>query len=235
MPDFNNFLERTQMLLGKQAINTLKESRVAVFGIGGVGGYVVEALARAGVGAIDVIDNDTVDSSNINRQILAAQSTVGLYKTELAKTRIKDINPYCVVTAHNLFFTPDTAESIDFSQYDYVIDAIDTVAGKVQIILSANKALVPVISSMGTGNKLDAAAFRVADIYDTRVCPLARVMRELCRKNGIKELKVVYSPEPPLKPAADLTDNARIPGSVSFVPPVAGFIIAGEVIKDLIK
>lgn len=228
---------RSLLLLGSQAANILKRSRVAVFGLGGVGGYAAEALARAGVGALDIIDNDVIDITNINRQILATHSSVGQCKTDVAARRIKDINPDCAVTAHKLFFTPDTADSIDFSLYDYVVDAIDTVAGKKQIIISSKEAGVPVISSMGTGNKLDPTLLTVADIYDTRVCPLARVMREICRKNGIKRLKVVYSPEQPKKPrpakADDLKFDGRIPGSVPFVPPVAGFIIAGEVIKDL--
>ena len=237
MSQTNGEFARTRMLLGTRAISILKRSRVAVFGLGGVGGYAVEALARAGVGALDIIDNDIIDITNINRQILATHGSVGKYKTEVAERRIKDINPDCTVTAHRLFFTPDTAESLDFSVYDYVVDAIDTVAGKKQIVLSSKEVGVPVISSMGTGNKLDPAALKVADIYDTRVCPLARVMREICRKNGIERLKVVYSPEQPKKPLAEnrgeLPDSGRIPGSVSFVPPVAGFIIAGEVIKDL--
>ena len=224
-------LYRTGMLLGADSVMKLKRARVAVFGVGGVGGYTVEALARAGVGAIDIIDNDKIDLSNINRQILATHSTVGEYKTEVARRRIVDINPECSVTKHNIFFLPDTADLIDFSLYDYVVDAIDTMTGKKQIILSAKEAGVPVISCMGTGNKLDSTAFRVADIFDTRVCPLARRMRDICRKNGIKHLKVVYSAEEPIKPANDTC----VPGSVSFVPSVAGLIIAGEVIKDLIK
>ena len=222
-------LYRTAMLLGADSLTKLNKSRVAVFGVGGVGGYAVEALARAGVGAIDVIDNDKIDLSNINRQILATQSSVGEYKTSVAARRIRDINPDCEVRTHNLFFLPDTADQIDFTAYDYVVDAIDTLTGKVHIALSAKLAGVPVISSMGTGNKLDPTAFRVADIFDTSVCPLARRMREVCRKNGIEHLKVVYSRERPIK-----TDTS-VPGSVSFVPPVAGLIIAGEVIKDLIK
>ena len=233
MAEKENAFSRTEMLIGKSGLKKLKQARVAVFGVGGVGGFCVEALARAGVGAIDVIDNDTVTLSNLNRQILATRSVLGMQKTEVAKVRIKEINPDCTVTVHELFFMPDTAEKIDFSVYDYVVDAIDTVAGKLQIILSAREAGVPVISSMGTGNKLDPTAFRVADIYDTSVCPLARVMREICRKNGIEHLKVVYSKEAPIKQKS--TAKKPVPGSVSFVPSVAGFIIAGEVIKDLIK
>lgn len=237
MAQMKGALARTEMLLGANALEILKRSRVAVFGLGGVGGYAAEALARSGVGALDIIDNDIIDITNINRQILATHSSVGQCKTEVAERRIKDINPDCAVTAHRLFFIPDTAGNLDFSVYDYVVDAIDTVAGKKQIIISSKEAGVPVISSMGTGNKLEPTLLTVADIYDTRVCPLARVMREICRKSGIRHLKVVYSPEQPKKPLTerpeDLPDSGRIPGSVSFVPPVAGFIIAGEVIKDL--
>ena len=221
------------MLIGSDAVNKLKNSRVAVFGIGGVGGYTAEALARAGVGAIDVIDNDTVDISNINRQIIATHSTIGEYKVDVAMRRISDINPNCRVTPHKLFFMPDSAQQIDFSVYDYVVDAIDTVTGKKQIILSARQAGVPVISCMGTGNKTDPTAFEVADIYETSVCPLARVMRGICKENGVKNLKVVYSKEPPKKNSGE-NDN-RFPASISFVPSVAGLIIAGEVIKDLTK
>lgn len=230
---------RTEMLLGSEACEILSGSHVAVFGIGGVGGYVVEALARAGIGAIDVIDNDKVTLSNINRQILATRNTLGEYKTDVAARRIKDINPACSVIEHRVFFLPDTADLIDFTKYDYVVDAIDTVEGKKQIIISSKSAGVPVISSMGTGNKLDATAFKVADIFDTSVCPLARVMRDVCRKNGIEALKVVYSKEPPRNTreadSGKFSQNSRTPGSVSFVPPVAGLIIAGEVIKDLIS
>lgn len=237
MEQTDGAFSRTEMLLGTQATDILRRSRVAVFGLGGVGGYVAEALARAGVGALDIVDNDTIDITNVNRQILATRSSLGKYKADVAAQRIKDINPDCAVTAYKLFFTSDTADRLDFSVYDYVVDAIDTVAGKKQIILSSKEAGVPVISSMGTGNKLDPTLLTVADIYTTRVCPLARVMREMCRKNGIERLKVVYSPEQPKKPrgakGGDLPGGDRIPGSVSFVPPVAGFIIAGEVIKDL--
>lgn len=226
--------KRTEMLLGAENIHKLASARVAVFGAGGVGGYVLEALTRAGVGAIDVIDNDKIDVTNINRQILAVHSTVGELKTDAAIRRIKDINPQCTVTAHNVFFLPETADIIDFSAFDYVVDAIDTVAGKKQIVLSSKQAGVPVISCMGTGNKLDPTAFKVADIFDTSVCPLARMMRDFCRKSGIKKLKTVYSPEIPAVPKGDICGDARTPGSVSFVPSVAGLIIAAEVIKDLI-
>ena len=222
---------RTAMLLGDKAVNKLSVSRVAVFGAGGVGGYVIEALARAGVGAIDVIDNDKFDLSNINRQILATKRSIGKLKVKVAAEHIKDINPNCAVTPLKLFVLPETVSEIDFSLYDYVVDAIDTLTGKLSIIIAAQDAGVPVISSMGTGNKLDPTAFRVADIYDTSVCPLARRMREVCRKSGIKELKVLYSKEQPVKPAVD----TGVPGSVSFVPSVAGLVIAGEVIKDLIE
>ncbi len=226
---------RTEMLIGKEAVRRLNNCRVAVFGVGGVGGYAVEALARAGVGAIDLADNDRVSASNINRQIIALQSTVGRYKTEAARARILDINPDCKVVCHNVFFTPDTAAEFDFSLYDYVIDAIDTVAGKKQLIISCDAANVPIISSMGAGNKLDPTRFEVADIYATSVCPLARVMRGICRENGIEKLKVVYSKEPPKRPESKTEERKQPPGSISFVPSVCGLIIAGEVIKDLIK
>ena len=239
MEKSENMFSRTEMLIGAESVEKLKNSRVIVFGVGGVGGFTVEALARAGVGAIDVVDNDNVSLSNINRQILATQSTVGLNKARVAGQRIKDINPECRVKVYNMFFMPDTAGEIDFSCYDYVVDAIDTVAGKEQIILSAREAGVPVISSMGAGNKLDATAFTVADIYETSVCPLARVIRSFCRKNGIEHLKVVYSKEQPRKPAGvhlPESETKKVPpGSISFVPSVCGLIIAGEVIKDLIK
>ncbi|MBR5923555.1 MAG: tRNA threonylcarbamoyladenosine dehydratase [Clostridia bacterium] len=227
---------RTEMLIGKDALSKLKKCRVAVFGIGGVGGYTVEALARSGVGAIDLIDSDRVSVSNINRQIIALNSTVGQYKTEAAKARILDINPECNVVCHNVFFTPDTAMSFDFSVYDYVVDAVDTVTAKKQLILSCKTAGVPIISSMGAGNKLDATRFEVADIYSTSVCPLARVMRAICRENGVESLKVVYSKETPKTPEKTEKNGGKdVPGSVAFVPSVCGLIIAGEVIKDLIK
>ena len=226
-------LVRTKMLLGEDALEKLAQSRVAVFGVGGVGGYVVEALARGGVGAIDVIDSDTVAPSNINRQILATFDTVGKKKVDVAERRILSINPEAKVKKHDVFYLPETAHLFDFSQYDYVVDAIDTVAGKMELVKRANEAGVPIICSMGTGNKLDPSAFEVADIYKTSVCPLAKAMRTLCRKNGIKHLKVVYSKEEPITPKE--TDDKRTPASISFVPPVAGMILAGEVIKDLIK
>ena len=246
-----NQFSRSQLVFGKDAMDILAQSRVAVFGIGGVGGYTVEALARSGVGALDLIDDDKVCLTNLNRQILATRSTVGKYKVEVAKERILDINPKCVVTTHQTFFMPDTKDQFDFSQYDYVVDAIDTVTGKMEIIRCARDAKVPVISAMGAGNKIDASAFRVADIYKTSVCPLARVMRRLCRKEGIKHLKVVYSQEEPIRPQEDMSISCRahcicppgtarkctqrrdIPGSTAFAVAAAGMILAGEVVKDL--
>ena len=246
-----NRFSRTELVFGADAIEKLKNCRVAVFGIGGVGGYTVEALARSGVGALDLIDDDKVCITNINRQIFALGSTVGKYKVDVAEERVHDINPECEVRTYKTFFMPDTKDMFDFSLYDYVVDAIDTVTGKKQIILCAKEVGVPVISSMGAGNKVDPTAFRVADIYDTSVCPLARVMRNICRKNGIESLKVVYSEEKSVRPLEDDSISCRkhcvcppgtarkctvrrdIPGSVSFVPSVAGLIIAGEVIKDL--
>ena len=240
------------MLLGKEAMEKLNSSRVAVFGVGGVGGYVVEALARSGVGAIDVVDDDRVCVTNINRQILATTKTVGEYKVDVAERRIKEINPDCVVTAYKCFFLPANADEFDFSKYDYVVDAIDTVSGKLAIIEKAKAIGVPVISAMGAGNKLDPTAFEVADISKTSVCPLAKVMRRELKKRGIEHLKVVYSKEPPVRPEDDESISCRthcvcpkgtvrkctarrdIPGSVSFVPSVVGLIIAGEIIKDLI-
>ena len=202
---------------------------MAVFGVGGVGGYVVEALARSGVGALDLVDNDVVKESNLNRQIIALHSTIGAQKTAVAAARVKDINPQIKVREHNVFFLPENAELFDFSLYDYVVDAIDTVSGKIALIEKAKAAKVPVISSMGTGNKLNATAFEVADISQTSVCPLARVMRRELKKRGIENVKVVYSKEEPKDTAGS------VPASIAFVPPVAGLIIAGEVIKDLIK
>ena len=229
---------RTQMLLGTEAVEKLQKARVAVFGIGGVGGYTVEALARSGVGQIDVIDNDTVSISNINRQILATHSTVGLPKVEAARRRILDINPDCTVRLHQVFYTPETAGQFDFSEYDYIVDAIDTVTGKLQLVERAMEAGTPIICCMGTGNKLDASAFEVADISKTTMCPLARIMRKELSKRGIKHLKVVYSKEEALTPTgweeeAAALGKRQIPGSVAFVPGAAGLILAGEVIKDL--
>ena len=230
---------RTEMLFGAQAMEKLKNARVAVFGVGGVGGYVVEALARSGVGALDLIDNDTVSLTNLNRQIIALHSTVGQYKTEVMAARVHDINPDCQVTVHNVFYLPETEHLFDFSRYDYVIDAIDTVSGKLAIVLNAQKAGVPVISSMGTGNKLHPEMLEIADIHRTSVCPLARVMRLECRKRGIKRLKVVYSKEIPQKPSATAEEapgsRRSVPGSTAFVPPTAGLLIASEVVRDLTK
>lgn len=229
---------RSELLLGSEAMDKLKNSRVAVFGVGGVGGFAVEALARCGVGTLDLIDNDTVSITNINRQIIALHSTISKLKTEVAAERVHDIDPDIKVNVHSCFFMPDTADSFDFTQYDYVVDAIDTVTGKIEIIMRAKAAGVPVISAMGAGNKLDPAAFRVTDIYKTKGCPLARVMRRELKKRGIGKLKVVYSEEEPITPRKNSEEpqNGRrsVPGSVSFVPSVAGLILAGEVIKDII-
>ena len=229
MPD--QFL-RTELLYGAEAMGRLRASRVAVFGIGGVGGYVVEALVRSGIGALDLIDNDKVCPTNINRQIIATRKTVGRYKVDVAEERVLDINPDCKVRTYKIFFLPETQDQFDFYDYDYVVDAIDTVTGKLAIIEKAKAAGVPVISSMGAGNKMNAAMFEVADIYRTSVCPLAKVMRHECRKRGIDSLKVVYSKEMPVRPA-ESTEGRGIPGSTAFVPSVAGLIIAGEVINDL--
>ena len=231
---------RTQMLLGTEALERLQAARVAVFGIGGVGGYTVEALARSGIGQLDLIDSDCVSISNINRQILATHSTVGLPKVEAARRRILDINPGCMVRTHEVFYTPETAGQFDFSQYDYIVDAIDTVTGKLALVERANAAGTPIICCMGTGNKLDASAFEVADISKTSMCPLARIMRKELKKRGISHLKVVYSQEEALTPDVDeeelkRTGKRQIPGSVAFVPGAAGLILAGEVVKDLIK
>lgn len=232
---------RTRILLGAPALEKLARSRVAVFGVGGVGGYTVEALARSGIGSLDLIDNDTVSLTNINRQIIALQSTVGRLKTEVAAERVRDINPDIKVCTHEMFYSPDTSGSIDLSQFDYIVDAIDSVSGKIELAVQAKAADVPIISSMGAGNKLDPTAFEVSDIFKTSVCPLARVMRYELKKRGIKRLKVVYSKETPLTPIADeevLTEckgRRSVPGSTAFVPSVVGLIIASEVIKDLTK
>jgi len=248
-----NQFSRTQLIFGPEAMEALRRSRVAVFGIGGVGGYAVEALARSGIGTLDLIDDDQICLTNLNRQILATHKTIGRYKVDVAEERVKDICPETVVVKHACFFLPDTADRFDFSQYDYVIDAIDTVKGKLEIVQRAVDAGVPVISCMGAGNKVDPTMFRVADIYDTKVCPLARVMRTELKKRGIKSLKVVYSEEKPIRPPEDSSISCRlhcvcppgtarkctvrrdIPGSNAFVPSVAGLILAGEVVKDLIK
>ena len=229
---------RTALLIGRENINLLKNRRVAVFGVGGVGGHAAEALCRCGVGVIDVFDGDIVDVTNINRQLVAADSTVGFDKVEVIKARMLDINPDVTVNAYKLFYLPETADSIDLSVYDYVVDAVDTMTAKIELVCRASSLDVPVICSMGAANKLDPAAFKVADIYLTSVCPMARVMRNELRKRGIKALKVVYSEETPVKhlneQASGITSRPP-PASISFVPPVAGLILAGEVIKDLIS
>lgn len=248
-----NQFSRTELLLGKEAMNKLSSSRVAVFGIGGVGGYTVEALVRSGIGTIDLIDDDKVCLTNINRQIYATRKTVGSYKVDIAKERILEINPNTVVNTYKTFYMPETAEQFDFSCYDYIVDAIDTVTGKIELAVNASAIGTPVISSMGAGNKMDPTAFEVADIYKTSVCPLAKVMRRELKKRGIQKLKVVYSKEMPLSPIDDMsisckkncicppgtkrkcTQRRQVPGSNSFVPSVVGLIIAGEVIKDLIN
>lgn len=246
-----NQFSRTELLLGKDGIEKIASSRVAVFGIGGVGGYTVEALARSGVGTFDLIDDDKICITNINRQIYALRSTVGKYKVDVAKDRILDINPKAVVNTYKTFYTPETADEFDFSQYDYVVDAIDTVVGKLKIVEKAKEAKVPVISSMGAGNKMNPTMFEVTDIFKTSVCPLAKIMRQELKKRKIRKLKVVYSKEIPIKPNDDIeisckkhcvcppgtvrkcTARRQIPGSNAFVPSVVGLIIAGEVVKDL--
>ena len=248
-----NQFSRTQLLLGKEAMDKLKNSRVAVFGIGGVGGYVCEALVRSGVGHFDLIDDDKVCLTNLNRQIIATRKTVGQYKIDVMKERMLDINPDIEVNVHKCFFLPENAEEFPFAQYDYVVDAVDTVTAKISLVMKAQEMDIPIISSMGAGNKLDGSQFRVADIYKTKVCPLAKVMRRELKKRGVKKLKVVYSEEIPTRPIEDMaiscrtncicppgaehkcTERRDIPGSVAFVPSVAGLIIAGEVVKDLCR
>ncbi|MGI6590158.1 MAG: tRNA threonylcarbamoyladenosine dehydratase [Eggerthellaceae bacterium] len=263
MPDSDRFT-RTRLLLGSAALDRLANARVAVFGIGGVGGYATEALARSGIGALDLVDSDTIDITNVNRQIVAASSTLGQYKADIMARRVRDINPHCTVTVHRCFYLPGTAGQFDFRDYDYVVDAVDTVTAKLQLIMQAKECGTPIISSMGAGNKLDPARFEVADIYETSVCPLAKTIRKELRKRGVDSLKVVYSTEPPIpanalhvdcaagEGAADAnnapsvsssagtadtppSDHGRrsIPGSVAFVPPVVGMIMAGEVVRDL--
>lgn len=246
-----NQFSRTELLFGEEAMEKLKNARVAVFGIGGVGGYTVEALVRSGVGTVDIIDDDKVCLTNINRQLIATRKTIGKYKVEVMKERILEINPKAIVNIHQCFFTPDTADQFDFSKYSYVVDAIDTVTGKIELVLRANESQVPIISCMGAGNKIDPTKLEVADIYKTSVCPLAKVMRKELKVRRVKKLKVVYSKELPRKPMEDssnscknhcvcppntqrkCTERRQIPGSTSFVPSVAGLIIAGEVIKDI--
>jgi len=246
-----NQFSRTELLFGKEGMEKLYKAKVAVFGIGGVGGYVVEGLARSGVGEIDLIDDDKICLTNLNRQLHATRKTVGKYKVDVAKERILEINPDAVVNIHNTFFLPDTANEFDFAQYDYIVDAIDTVTGKIELVLKAKEAGVPIISSMGAGNKMNPAAFEVADIYKTSVCPLAKVMRKELKRRGIEKLKVVYSKEVAIKPSDDMgisckancicppgtarkcTQRRQVPGSNAFVPSVVGLIIASEVVKDL--
>lgn len=248
-----NQFSRTQLIFGSENMEKLKNSRVAVFGVGGVGGYVVEALARSGVGTLDIIDDDKVAESNINRQIIATTKTIGMYKVDVAKERILDINPEATVNAYKTFYMPETKDQFDFADYDYVVDAIDTVTGKIQMVMQAKEAGTPIISSMGAGNKINPAMFEVADIYKTSVCPLAKVMRRELKKRGVKKLKVVYSKELPVKPSEDALANYSeeslnsseterkgtpkrvVPGSNAFVPSTVGLIIAGEVIKDILN
>ena len=248
-----NQFSRTQLLLGKDNMEKLAKSRVAVFGIGGVGGYVCEALVRSGVGAFDLVDDDKVCLTNLNRQIIATRKTVGQYKAEVMEARMKEINPDADIRIHKCFFLPENADDFPFAEYDYIVDAVDTVTAKLALVMKAQELHIPIISSMGAGNKLDPAAFRVADIYNTKVCPLAKVMRIECRKRRVKKLKVVYSEEAPTRPLEDMSISCRthcicppgaqhkcterrdIPGSTAFVPSVVGLIIAGEVVKDLCK
>ena len=248
-----NQFSRTQLLVGREAMERLFAARVAVFGIGGVGGYTVEALARSGVGTLDLIDDDKVCLTNLNRQIFATRKTVGKYKIDVARERILEINPDAVVNTYRTFYAPDTADQFDFTRYDYIVDAIDTVTGKLELIEQAHRCGTPIISSMGAGNKMEASAFEVADIYDTSICPLARVMRRELRRRGIPALKVVYSKEPAITPIEDMsiscrthcicppgtarkcTQRRQVPGSNAFVPAAAGLILAGEVVKDLCR
>ena len=235
-----NPFSRTELLLGQPAMEKLNNARVAVFGLGGVGGYVAEALARSGVGAMDLIDHDTISITNINRQLLALHSTVGMSKAKAARDRVLDINPQCKVTVHETFYGPDTADRFDFTQYDYIVDAIDTVTAKLALIAHAKEAGTPILCCLGTGNKLDASKFQIVDISKTSVCPLARIMRKECAKRGYKHVKVLFSTEDPVISAGDtgeeLPEGRRsLPGSVAFVPSVAGLLIAGEVIRDLTK
>ena len=244
---------RTELLLGKEGMERLKNARVAVFGVGGVGGYVCEALVRSGVGSFDLIDDDKVCLTNLNRQIIATRSTVGKYKVDVMKERMLDINPDVQVETYKCFFLPENADDFPFAEYDYVVDAVDTVTAKIELVMKCQSMGVPIISSMGAGNKLDASAFQVADIYKTKMCPLAKVMRRELKKRGVKKLKVVYSKEQPIRPIEDMsiscknhcicppgaehkcTERRAIPGSTAFVPSVVGLIIASEVIKDLAK
>lgn len=233
----SHYFSRTQLLLGEAAMERLYKARVAVFGIGGVGGHAAEALARSGIGTIDLIDKDVVAMTNINRQLVATTKTIGQYKTDVMKERILSINPDAVVNCHTVFYLPETADQFDFQQYDYIIDAVDTVTAKIELVMQAEKAGCPMISSMGAGNKLHPELFEIADIYKTSVCPLAKVMRKELRARGIKNLKVVYSKEIPIVPFESDEDSGKrqTPGSTSFVPSVAGLIMAGAVIRDLVE
>ncbi len=246
-----NQFSRTELLLGHEDMENLSKKRVAVFGIGGVGGYVCEALVRSGIGAFDLIDDDKVCLTNLNRQIIATRKTVGKYKTDVMMERMLDINPNVNVTVHKCFFLPENADDFPFKEYDYIVDAVDTVTAKLELIMRAQKEGIPIISAMGAGNKLDAGRLKIADIYDTKICPLARVMRRELKKRGVMKLKVVYSDEEPKRPIEDMSVNCRtncicppgaqhkcterrdIPGSTAFVPAVAGLLIAGEIVKDL--
>lgn len=234
-------LLRTKLLIGDEGLEKLHNAKVAVFGVGGVGGYVVEALARSGIGSLTIVDDDVVAPSNINRQIIALHSTIGKSKVQVMKDRIHDINPEIAVDARQCFYLPETAAEFDFSEYSYIVDAVDTVTAKLEIIMQAKDKKIPVISSMGTGNKLDPSRFCITDIYKTEVCPLAKVMRQECRKRGIKKLKVLYSPEIPIKnKSTNVEENSNhakrsTPGSIAFVPPTAGLLIAGEVVNDILK
>lgn len=233
-----NQFSRTELLIGREGVERLEKAKVAVFGVGGVGGFVVEALARSGVGYFDLIDNDTVSLTNINRQIIATHKTIGKDKVEVMKERILEINPEAVVHTHQTFFLPENADTFDFNGYDYIVDAVDTVTAKIELVLKATECKVPIISAMGAGNKMDPTKFEVTDIYKTQMCPLAKVMRRELKKRNIKSLKVVYSTEEALKPMDSEEEQSAkrsVPGSISFVPSVAGLIIAGEVIKDLIS
>lgn len=230
----SEFFTRTEILLGEESMEKLKNSRIAVFGTGGVGGYVCEALARSGVGSVDIIDNDKVSPSNINRQIIATSKTIGEYKVDVMKSRMLDINPDINVQTYKCFFLPENSNDFPFTEYDYVVDAIDTVTAKIELVMKCQEANIPIISSMGAGNKLDPTMFRVTDIYKTKMCPLAKVMRYELKKRGVKKLKVVYSEEKPMSPIVELGEKGRsTPGSIAFVPSAAGLIVAGEVIKDI--
>lgn len=233
----SEIFERTELLIGSEALKKLQNARVAVFGAGGVGGYVIEALVRSGIGELDIIDKDTVSESNLNRQIIAVRQTIGMYKAQAAAERALSINPDIRVHIHNTFYTPETADQFDFSRYSYVVDAVDTVSAKIELVMRAKASGTPIISSMGAGNKLHPERFEIADIYQTSVCPLARVMRRELKKRGIDHLKVVYSKEEPVTPSIRLTDpvtGKAVPASIAFVPSAAGLIIAGEVIRDLL-